>query len=55
MEINTNQKQNIISVNGKVGEVQLSASDIGALSKDTKIPSKTSELIKERKLVCHKE
>ena len=55
MEINTNQKQNIISVNGKVGEVQLSASNVDALSKDTKIPMKTSDLIKERKLVCHKE
>lgn len=44
MAINTNQKQNILSVNGKVGEVKLSASDVGALPIDTKIPTKTSEL-----------
>lgn len=32
------------SVNGKTGEVQLSASDVGALPDDTKIPAKTSDL-----------
>ena len=32
------------SINGKIGVVNLSASDVGALSNETKIPYKTSEL-----------
>ena len=54
MAINTNQKQNILSVNGKVGEVQLSASDVGALPIDTKIPTKTSELENDNLVVKEK-
>ena len=34
----------VTSVNGKTGALTLSASDVGALSSSTKIPSKTSEL-----------
>lgn len=34
----------VTSVNGKAGAVVLGAADVGALSKDTKIPGKTSEL-----------
>lgn len=34
----------ITSVNGQTGDVNLTAEDVGALSKDTKIPSKTSDL-----------
>lgn len=34
----------VTSVNGKTGDVKLSASDIGALSADTKIPTKLAEL-----------
>lgn len=59
MAINTNQKQNILSVNGKVGEVQLSASNVGALPIDTKIPTKVSELTNDsgyatETFVCNK-
>lgn len=32
------------SVNGQTGDIRLSAKDIGALSKDTKIPANTSDL-----------
>lgn len=35
---------NVDSVNGKTGTVVLTASDVGALSADTAIPSKTSQL-----------
>ena len=45
MPININKRSDVNSVNGKVGDVVLNASDIGALSKDTKIPTKTSDLI----------
>lgn len=34
----------VTSVNGQTGDVNLTAEDINALSKDTKIPSKTSDL-----------
>ena len=34
----------VTSVNGQTGDVTLIAEDVGALSKDTKIPSKTSDL-----------
>lgn len=44
MPININKRSDVNSVNGKVGDVVLNASDIGALSKDTKIPTKTSDL-----------
>ena len=35
------------SVNGKIGDVTLTASDVGALPDDTSIPSKTSLIISE--------
>jgi len=35
---------NVISVNGKQGIVELNAQDVGALSNDTVIPSRTSQL-----------
>ncbi len=35
------------SVNGKTGEVELSAEDVGALPQDTSIPSKTSDLVND--------
>ena len=47
MPININKRSDVNSVNGKVGDVVLNASDIGALSKDTKIPTKISELIND--------
>ena len=34
----------VLSVNGKTGQVELEASDVGALPDDTVIPTKTSEL-----------
>ena len=37
MPININKRSDVNSVNGKVGDVVLNASDIGALSKDTNI------------------
>ena len=52
MPININKRSDVNSVNGKVGDVMLNASDIGALSKDTKIPSKTSELINDSNYVA---
>ena len=51
MPININKRSDVNSVNGKVGDVVLNASDIGALSKDTKIPTKTSELINDSNYV----
>ena len=36
------------SVNGKTGNVQLSASEVGALPADTKIPTKVSELTNDK-------
>lgn len=52
MPININKRSDVNSVNGKVGDVVLNASDIGALSKDTKIPTKTSELINDSNYVA---
>lgn len=40
------------SVNGKTGEVTLSASDVGALPDDTAIPSKTSDLTNDSNFVA---
>lgn len=51
MPININKRSDVNSVNGKVGDVVLNASDVGALSKDTKIPTKTSELINDSSYV----
>lgn len=51
MPININKRSDVNSVNGKVGEVVLNASDVGALSKDTKIPTKTSELTNDSNYV----
>ena len=51
MPININKRSDVNSVNGKVGDVVLNASDVGALSKDTKIPTKTSELINDSNYV----
>lgn len=39
-----NIQPTVQSVNGKTGEVQLNASDVGALPADTQIPSKTSDI-----------
>ena len=52
MPININKRSDVNSVNGKVGDVVLNASDIGALSKDTKIPSKTSDLTNDSNFVA---
>lgn len=51
MPININKRSDVNSVNGKVGDVVLNASDIGALPKETKIPTKTSELINDSNYV----
>ena len=51
MPININKRSDVNSVNGKVGEVVLNASDVGALPKNTKIPTKTSELINDSSYV----
>ena len=40
------------SVNGKTGEVTLTASDVGALPDDTTIPSKTSDLTNDSNFVA---
>ena len=40
------------SVNGKTGEVTLTASDVGALPSDTAIPSKTSDLTNDSNFVA---
>ena len=40
------------SVNGKTGEVVLTASDVGALPDDTSIPSKTSDLTNDSNFVA---
>lgn len=42
---------NIVSVNGKSGEVTLTAEDIGALPLSTSIPSKISDLINDNDFV----
>ena len=51
MPININKRSDVNSVNGKVGDVVLNASDVGALSKETKIPTKTSELTNDSNYV----
>lgn len=51
MPININKRSDVNSVNGKVGDVVLNASDVDALPKDTKIPTKTSELINDSNYV----
>ena len=52
MPININKRSDVNSVTGKVGDVVLNASDVGALSKDTKIPTKTSDLTNDSNFVA---